>query len=66
MLAGSGLELITPVVASLKCITVSSKMSHEGRDYPSERLNQISMRLEMCQYDTDAPDPHPHTGFCKK
>ena len=33
MLAGSGLELITPVAASLKGITVNSKMSHEGRDY---------------------------------
>ena len=44
MLAGSGLELITSVTAPLKGITVSSKISHEGRDYLNERLNQISMR----------------------
>ena len=44
MLAGSGLEMITSITAPPKGIIVSSKMSHEGRDYLNERMNQISMR----------------------
>ena len=41
----------------------------QGRKRNRTEMEKIQKKLEMCQYDTDAPaqgHPHPHTGILQK